>query len=216
MWSALLCYLIIGYVNQFYSINMTAPFNKEPLYDILFNWLPIIPPLISDAFLISLATYFVCRWLFIDKSKIHNFLKMMSWIFVVRLCCFGSTTVPFPMGKCNVRQVTDPIIWNVFPYLSEYHSHSCYDLMFSGHAAHATLIWLFTMVYTNLKYEKILITVMAFLCNFSVIASRIHYTHDVIIGTAISILMFGTFFGARKCPFFFCLENPKIPGEQKI
>ena len=210
MWLAFACYLAIGYLNQLYSINMTAPFNKEPLYDVLFYYLPQIPSYISDAFLILLATYFVCRWLFTDRTKIHNFLKMMSWIFVVRLCCFGSTTVPFPTSNCNTRQVTDPIIWNVFPYLSEYHNHSCYDLMFSGHAAHITLIWLFTMIYTSTNYEKILMTVLAFIGNLTIIASRIHYTHDVIIGTTISILMFGTFHGARKCPFIFPPENQHI------
>lgn len=210
MLGAILCYLLIGYINQFYSINMTAPFTKEPLYDVGFQYFIKVSPIICDMTLILLAMYFVSRWILVDRSKIHNFIKMMSWIFVVRLCCFGSTTVPYPMQNCNGRKIGDPITWNVLPYLAEYHIHSCYDLMFSGHAAHATLIWLNTMIYAKNKIEKIIITIGTLLCNFLIIAARIHYTHDVIIGMAISILMFGTFYGARKCPFFFPNESKFI------
>lgn len=183
-------------------MNMTAPFSIEPLYDIGFKYLPYISPRICDLLLSSLGLYFIIKWIFIDRTKIYNFTKMMSLIFIIRVLCFGSTTVPVPIPNCNVRKVGDPIIWNVLPYLVNYHTYSCYDLMFSGHAAHSTLIWLYTMIYVNNFYEKIIITISSLLCNILIIASRIHYTHDVIVGITIAILMFGTFFSCDKCPFF--------------
>ena len=204
MLTSIIFYLIIGYINQFYSINMTAPYQKEPLYDVGFQYIPrIYYPQICDLILVLSALYFVFRWIFIDRQKIKHFIRMMAWIFVVRLCCFGSTTVPYPTEGCNARKIGDPMIWNVFPYMAEYHTHSCYDLMFSGHAAHVTLIWLFTIIYTKNKLEKVIVTITALLCNYLIIAARIHYTHDVIIGMTMSILMFGTFFSSRMCPFFY-------------
>ena len=200
---AILFYLTIGYINQWYSINMTAPYQKEPLYDVGFQYIPKINyPQISDLVLFLLCLYFCCRWIF-DRIKIYHFIKMMAWIFVIRLCCFGSTTVPYPQEGCNSRKIGDPFVWNVFPYMAEYHIHSCYDLMFSGHAAHITLIWLNTIIYSKSYIEKYIITFFSLLSNYIIIATRIHYTHDVIIGMIMAILMFGTFFSGRQCPFFY-------------
>lgn len=198
---SILYYLLTGYINQIYSMNMTAPFSTIPLYDIGFIYLPYISHRICDFLLSLLGFYFITRWIFIDRTKIYNFAKMMSWIFIIRLLCFSSTTVPIPIQYCNARKIGDPIIWNVLPYLANYHAYSCYDLMFSGHAAHSTLIWLYTVIYAGNLYEKILITFGSLICNILIVASRIHYTHDVIVGSAVAILMFGTFFSYDKCPF---------------
>lgn len=203
MFIALLLYMFIGYMNQLYSINMTAPFNKEPLYDVGFQYIPKVNPKFPDYALILFVIYFVCRWMLIDRRKISNFMKMMRWVFFVRLCCFGFTTVPYPVDGCNARRPGDPIIWNVLPYLWDNHIHSCYDMMFSGHAAHVTLIWLFTMIYSKSRVEKIIVTLGFLTCCLLIIAGRIHYTYEVIVGSAISILMFGTFFSASQCPIFY-------------
>ncbi|ARF09899.1 PAP2 superfamily protein [Indivirus ILV1] len=193
-WLSLVFYMIAGYINQIYSMNMTAPFSIVPLYDIGFKYLPVISPKICDYLLLSLGTYFIMRWITIDREKIYTFAKMMSWIFIIRLFCFGSTTVPVPIPNCNARKIDDPIIWNVLPYLPNYHTYSCYDLMFSGHAAHSTLILLYTIYYSNNIIEKIIILNSSVLCNILIIASRIHYTHDVIVGITISALMFKSYF----------------------
>ena len=149
MLKAFLLYLFIGYINQFVAINMVAPVPDKPLHDIGFKYLPYVDPKICDLSLIILVIYFVLRWIFKDYTKINNFTKMMTWIFVIRVCCFYSTAVPYPNAGCHPRIVGDPIRWNVFPYLYNNHLHSCYDLMFSGHAAHATLIALFTIIYSK-------------------------------------------------------------------
>jgi hypothetical protein len=186
---------------------MTAPYSNVPLYDVGFEYLPKISSKYCDILLMILSLYFTLRWLFVDMKKLRDFLRIMSWVFLIRICCFSSTTVPFPTNECNSRKVGDPIVWNVFPYLWDNHTNSCYDLMFSGHAAHVSLIMLFTIIYTSNCIEKWLVFISTLTCYICIIASQIHYTHDVIVGVAISIPMFGTYFSARMCPFFYPKNN---------
>ena len=195
-------YSILGYINQWYSINMTAPYGSVPLYDVGFIYLPKISSKYCDVVLVVLSLYFAFRWIFIDKLKVRNMLRIMSLVFIVRLCCFSSTTVPYPTSECNARVVGDPIIWNVLPYMWDNHTNSCYDLMFSGHAAHVTLVMLFTIIYSRSIFEKIVVSSCAIVCWFLIVASQIHYTHDVIVGITVSITMFGTYFSTMMCPFF--------------
>lgn len=211
MIKSLTFYFLVGYFNQLCAINLISPVPNMPLYDVGFKLLPEINPKICDGVLIIMAIYFFFRWIFVDSRKIQYFARMMGWIMLIRICCFPVTAIPYPIQNneiqqhsqiCIPRQRGDPIRWNVFPYLYDHHLHSCYDLMFSGHAAHATLIWLFTIIYTSKKFEKVIITIFMITCHLLIIASRIHYTHDVVIGNALAILMFGTFFSANQCPFF--------------
>jgi hypothetical protein len=199
---AFVIYLCVGYLNQLYSINMTAPLSKEPLYDVGFKYIPALDPKLCNYALLSLIVYFIGRWIFVDRMKISNYITMMIILFVIRICCFGLTTVPYPMSECNARRENDPIIWNVMPYLWDNHMYSCYDLMFSGHASHATLVWMFTIVYTKNQFEIGLVSMLTILCNLLIIAGRIHYTHDVIIGSTFAVLMFGAFFSMKLCPHF--------------
>lgn len=200
---ALCWYLLWGYINQWWAINMTAPYSSEPLHDIGFKFFPKISYMWCDGLLILLGIYYVVRWIFIDYRKLVDFLNIMGWIFILRVCCFSFTTVPFPNSSCIPKKITDPMIWNVLPYLSNSHTISCYDLMFSGHASHAILIGLFTLIYSKYYYEKIVILSLSLLCLPLIIASQIHYTHDVIVAIGISISLFGTYFSARQCPFFY-------------
>ncbi len=199
----LIPYITVAYINEWYSLNMVELVNKKPLEDIGFEWIPHINPKICDLSIVSLCIYFFIRWIYHDVEKIINFVRMITWIYVIRLFCFSLTLVPYPTDNgCTGRNPDDPIIWNVFPYLWNHYSHSCYDLMFSGHAAHCTLILMFTLMYVKNKYEKLLILIGAILCNILVIGSRFHYTHDVIIAIAVSVLTFGAYFSTKECPFF--------------
>lgn len=200
---ALSWYLLWGYINQWWAINMTAPYGKEPLHDIGFKLLPQISSVWCDALLVLLGCYFVCRWILIDQRKLTDFLNIMGYIFILRLCCFSFTTVPFPNESCIPKNPNDPMIWNVFPYLTNNHTRSCYDLMFSGHASHVILIALFTVIYSKIYYERVIITALAVLCLPLIIAAQIHYSHDVIVAIGISLSLFGTYFSARQCPFFY-------------
>lgn len=197
-------YLLWGYINQWWAINMTAPYSADPLHDIGFKILPKISSIWCDAVLFCLSIYFLFRWLFVDYRKLTDFLGIMGWIFILRLWCFSSTTVPFPTASCvPIRKPTDAIIWNVLPYITSNHTLSCYDLMFSGHASHAILIALFTLIYSKNFIERLLVCGFSILCLPLIIASQIHYSHDVIVAIGISISLFGTYFSARQCPFFY-------------
>lgn len=200
---ALAWYCLWGYLNQWWAINMTAPYSSQPLHDIGFNILPNISHIWCDLLLCLLGIYFLIRWIFIDQRKLIDFLNIMGWIFILRVCCFSFTTVPFPNASCVPKKTNDPMIWNVIPYLTNNHTISCYDLMFSGHASHLTLIALFTLIYSKYYYERIFIVIIAVLGLPLIVASQIHYSHDVIVAIGISISLFGTYFSARQCPFFY-------------
>ncbi len=202
-----LFYLFIGAVNEFFALNMIFKSNHEALYDIGINILPRVDPFYCDFVLVLLGLYFTIRWLYKDPSKISEFLYMMSWIFVVRFISFTITSVP-SSGDCVGRlKESDPIRWNIVAYLLFHHQHACYDLMFSGHSAHAVLIWLFTMIYIDNKYEKFVITFLSIICQFLIIATRFHYSSDVVIGGTMSILFFGFYYGIKQCPYIEKYKN---------
>ena len=208
-------YAAIGYVSEWYSINIIELENKEPLVDTGFEIIPHLNPKICDVTLSLMCLYFGIKWFIVDVTKLTTYLNIMTWIFLIRLLCFTITTVPHPIGnECTGRKPNDPIIWNVLPYLWNHYKHSCYDLMFSGHAAHATLIMMFTLVYSKNNYERYIITAMNMICNLLIIASRFHYSHDVIIGTAISILSFGAYHSIILCPTF-NKSIDKVSNKQK-
>jgi hypothetical protein len=77
-------------------------------------------------------------------------------------------------------------------------THSCGNLMFSGHASLLTLLFLVegkydkihnanAIWYSKLLFIRIIKTVMGY---YSIIACRSHYTSDVVIGIMLASLIF--------------------------
>ncbi len=62
--------------------------------------------------------------------------------------------------------------------------------MFSGHTVHMTLITLFTIYYSENWIEKWIVGVNYFPYLLMIVASRLHYSVDVWIGSLLSILLF--------------------------
>jgi hypothetical protein len=66
-------------------------------------------------------------------------------------------------------------------------SETCMDNMFSAHTANSIIPMMMVLLYSNYKYEKIAISIIALVNAFFVIISRLHYSADVIVSVFLSI-----------------------------
>ena len=62
--------------------------------------------------------------------------------------------------------------------------------MFSAHTFHLTIISLLTLYNSGTYFEKFLIPSAAIINLMTIIAARMHYTADIIIGFVLSILIY--------------------------
>ena len=62
--------------------------------------------------------------------------------------------------------------------------------MFSAHTFHLTIISLLTLYNSGNYFEKILIPLAAMINLMIIIAARMHYTADIIIGFVLSVLIY--------------------------
>ena len=65
--------------------------------------------------------------------------------------------------------------------------------MFSAHTFHLTVISLITLYNSKNYFEHILIPLSAIINIMIIIASRMHYTADIIIGFVLSILIYSIY-----------------------
>jgi hypothetical protein len=200
----ILLYPLVGVISELNTINMVNHSdNHKPLHDLGFQLIPHVEPAYADYMVGTLVFYFILRWLFTDMKKLYKFANIMTWILVFRFFTVNSTILPYPVeDQCICRKAGDPIRWDLIYYLSKHHQYACYDLMFSGHIAHASLIWVFTLIYVKNNYEKTIITFLTLLSGYLIIASRSHYTSDTIMGYMMSLLYFCTYRTIKKWSFY--------------
>ena len=125
-----------------------------------------------------------------------------SIVYLLRGVVVSLTSYPNPNPVCSSliknRHTLfgkDSIMRHVF---SSFPTHSCGNLMFSGHAASLTLLFLIEGKYDRIKnmnskcfriilFIRILKTMVGF---YSIIACRSHYTSDVVIGIMVTTFVF--------------------------
>jgi len=185
---SIIVYLIISYINQFIAQNQIYPYEElPPLYDKLHNILPILSAHLPDIGLIFLVLYFILRWIIKDISILINFLWIVSLLFIGRAILISITKFPRILKYCENNNYCFNIFmksWN-----------KCPDYMYSGHTIHCVLIALFTL-YLPCKYiEKIIIILATIIELIFIIASRMHYTIDVLVALLVTILIFFSWTG---------------------
>ena len=181
-------YLFISYLNLFAAINIINPYqHNHVIYDIGFEYLPKIDHSIPHIPFTILYIYFCIRWFISNPNILENFFEILYNIFTIRLLSFTTTILPSSLPGCFSRESGEDILW-----FTDKVESACSDNMFSGHAVHFVLITLFTLHYSNNILEKNIMKIMFFPYLLLIIASRLHYTSDVVIGSAITILTFHT------------------------
>ncbi len=193
-------YPLVSVISELNAINIVNHSdNDKPLHDLGFQYIPRIDPNYADMVVGMLLAYFVIKWLFTNVKKLYKFGYIMTWILAFRFFTVNATVLPYPVeGQCICRLAGDPIRWDLVYYLSNHHQYACYDLMFSGHIAHASLVWVFTLMYANNNYETAIITMLTILSGFIIIGSRSNYTSDTIMGYMMSLLYFCTYKTIKK------------------
>lgn len=188
----IISYFVIGYMNAFFALNVVNPLKGQPpLPDILFNILPQTTARFSNLILLASCTYFLIR---MYKSNaipdLINLIACVNILFFVRVLTFTFTILPPPMLNCYSASYTDPINWNGLYYMFHQYDDTCVDIMFSGHAVYLSLMCLYLLKFSECFWEKNIAKLIYAIGIVSIVSSRIHYTSDVIIGIALTKLVF--------------------------
>jgi hypothetical protein len=133
---------------------------------------------------------------------LQRYAHITSIVYLLRAMVVSLTSYPNPNPVCsslikNRRNLfgKDSIMRHVFSSLP---THSCGNLMFSGHAASLTLLFWIEGKYDQINnksnglvrvitFIRIIKTVIGY---YSIIACRSHYTADVVMGIMVSSFVF--------------------------
>jgi hypothetical protein len=156
-----------------------------PLPDIGFMHLPHIGwRLLPDLYYIMFAGYSIVRLLIMRRDGIVIFMRIfliMGAELIVRAVVVNSTLLPDPYPPCV----------NYKPHITSYAPFElqCGDVLFSGHTAAWSIISFMWVMHSERTVDKVL-GVMATVCGGLVlIATRYHYTVDVLIGAYVGVTM---------------------------
>lgn len=158
------------YINgkNFYEERTKNRNLKYKIYDIGHKYLPNLSrieniELITNIFLFS---PFI-----LEPSMIKDYLSFMTPIFTFRLLTTNATILP-KSTNCDD---------NYFGLVNFLNGH-CYDKLFSGHMASASII---SLLLNQKNYNKKLLLFYNLLISFLLISSRQHYTADILFGSYI-------------------------------
>lgn len=184
---SLLFYGIIGYINEFITLNLYNPlYNNPPLIDLGFRYIPEMNVNYSTYSLLGIIIYFFIK--FRKNVRIINkAFTLIGILFIIRIFAFTFTLVPPTSSHCDVRKPGDPIRWNVLKRLFTDKDTACSDYMFSGHAIHIVILSLYIYKYASSKLEKKIVVYNSILSLLFIIGGRIHYTTDVIIAILVGV-----------------------------
>jgi hypothetical protein len=175
----LLFILTNGYITQNVEKKIVNNVSQEPLYDLLFEILPNLERfrLLND--IISIC--FIIAALKLTDSK--KTLQIMLVIGIIRIAITYLTVFPkSTKSACNFYK---------FSLVG-----GCHDKILSGHTAMNVVASLQILsLYPQYKYILLPLNLLA---SFLIIASRDHYTIDVVIGYLVSILIFTQFYSKQN------------------
>jgi len=161
------------YLNEthYYTYYINRVNKKNPkVYDIGHKYLPNIE---QYEYLINLIGLFIIYWLFYNVSFIVEFIILIILIYIIRIFTIQLTVLP-KMKNCSYNNFT----LNGF----------CYDKIFSGHVAFLFLFTLFLFHYKNISLLSLIF--INGLYGLLIIATRAHYTIDVIVSLLVSFIIF--------------------------
>ena len=187
LWIAIVLYFLIGYINEFAAENQVYHnINNPPLYDRGHNLLPQVPKILPDIGLIMFIIYFIVRWGITHPTTLVNYLWIISLLFIGRVVLLTVTQIPPAVPGCSTVRKNESLHFKVF----RQGWNECMDYMYSGHTIHCVLIALFTLYLSSSIFEKTTVILATIVELVIIIASRIHYTADVLVGTLVTILIF--------------------------
>ena len=121
-------------------------------------------------------------------NMLKTFAVLYFFVMTLRVLTAMSTILP-KHDKCEVK----------LKFLNIFNGGGCYDKIFSGHTALATLLLLILL---KAKHVSLFTFWLLMLTNIvTILATRSHYTVDVILGMIISYLVFDGTYDTRMFGF---------------
>jgi hypothetical protein len=193
------CSTLLLFVMNFVHARMPR---IDPLPDIGHDLIrKLEPEYLGDIVLGILFFLLVCS-LVVSREKrwkiITRFLFAYGTLYLIRTTTIFATSLPATENHCyyNYQPITN-IWWNTFLGLISFGALNkhCGDLLFSGHTMSITLITLVFWCYFTRQYLfNLIVTILAVAGYFFIIATRSHYTVDVLVALYLTILIW------RTCP----------------
>jgi len=174
--------------------GMRYPKEVPDLPDLGFELIPVMDrqdTTIPNALLLIALIGSVVRCLFHDKgiTVIRRFFVIHGLCALFRCVCMVATSYPDPNRLCSSYHppATTYLFWR------ETFIHTgfltCGDLMFSGHTLAFFLVALTWQKYFT-KYEKPFVWILMLFACSSLVATRMHYTDDVLIAAYVAVTAF--------------------------
>ena len=121
-----------------------------------------------------------------------QYLLIVSILYALRATTFPVTHVVPPQTGCKNRKIGEKKVWK----LKDVHSkegRSCISYMFSGHTLLMVIAALMIAYYIKIPIISIIIALLVAISLYTVIASKFHYTSDVLVSLFLSICVFMLF-----------------------
>ena len=168
-----------------------------PLHDVGFVLVPAFAHSLwwfSEAVTISLFSLFglfLCSP-FLSAPRFHAVTVLVRVLVVIaicqllRVCCFTATQLPAPARHCQpgtTARLPWPVAWVDWLVVDvmRQSSHGCGDLIFSSHLTFGLTFALSIRRYASRAAPKIAAFTLVGLQTIGIIASRKHYTVDVVV-----------------------------------
>ncbi|KAL4447517.1 hypothetical protein ABPG75_004736 [Micractinium tetrahymenae] len=198
-------YIHAIFTGMAYYMHTPLPVDNTTLHDLGFEALPYLDvDAVSEVMVYcGFAAFFI--WLFspfLTRRKSFHSVVVLKRVLVILVSCqvlriltFLSTQIPAPAPHCRAPEPTSNVPWPVWwqviiVNVSRQASKGCGDLIFSSHI---TFLLTFTWTYAVLGHSLLLKALAyAYTCATAlcIIASRKHYTVDVIVAAYVVPLVF--------------------------
>lgn len=201
-WAAI--YFIVGVVFMVVVQVWCDQIPEDPigitLWDLGFHIIPNdIPRAGADACMLALYAIAIVRLGFValpDRQSPWEVLTRFLWIwgtlYWLRGCTIGLTRFPRLLPGEYPLAEPDGLLMGLWGIIGG-HRPSQSDFMFSGHTATMTLLGLFVSYYTFRHFFSKVYWLAVLVGYWTIIASRLHYTADVVIAIIITTALFYAF-----------------------
>ncbi|KAF4672419.1 hypothetical protein FOL47_000586 [Perkinsus chesapeaki] len=171
-----------------------GPYNgpKNSIHDFFFEWFgtglvdtAVAPGDVTNYFSLLFGICYVLRpLLFPFPHRAMNMLwrwgVVASLATYARLLTFMVTLLPGSAQHCSEEEFNPPANWGVI-LTRLFTSGGCSDLIFSGHMMYTIIVTCGICRYSRNVYIKVFLILLTILQGFLIIASRSHYSVDVVV-----------------------------------
>ncbi|KAJ9470001.1 Phosphatidylinositol:ceramide inositolphosphotransferase [Diplonema papillatum] len=167
------------------------PVSHPPLPDVGHDWIPKIGEGYNDTLLGIVVAMCALVCVFGGKHRwpmLFRYAAAYSVLLLLRSATVAATALPATDNHCQKPQAIEHPFQNAVAGMVTGGASSihCGDLMFSGHTIALVLSVMVVFTYQPYTILKVLSLVLLLLAVYSIIATRSHYTVDVIVGLYVS------------------------------